>query len=310
MGRKDRGYKRRWRNLLLNARYQLSFTTLLVGLAALLMGALGWWVKDKAFVATDVAANSVIELQCPEMPEVVARTLHPMPKAAAAPGSAANQNDQIPDQEPPVKDADDGDPIDPDELDSEEIDPDDPLLDAGAEDRPRPRVIIDESTIEQIAPVVDPATMTGPTLENIDCRIGQSFKIQPLWSRYRLIIYVLFGTTIFLVFALAFYGIKMTHKVAGPLYKVGLYLDKLAKGKYDTVWNLRKGDQLTEFYEHFKAAHAGLSEMQVDDIELIEKVCEALAEVDDKSPELEKARAELAELLESKRDNYQVGGKS
>ena len=40
----DRSYKRSWKNLLLNKRYQLRFTLFMVGLSALLMVGLGIWV--------------------------------------------------------------------------------------------------------------------------------------------------------------------------------------------------------------------------------------------------------------------------
>ena len=275
MGRTDRTYKRRWRNLLLNVRYQLSFTTLLVGVTAVLMLALGLWLKDKAYIATNVSATRVIALECPEMPDLVQAALYPMP-------DAASQNDPIPDE----------------------------VVDAGAGERPAPRVIIEESSIEEVTPAINAETMTGPTLANIVCRLNQSYKIQPLWARYRLFLYLLFGVTFVLVIGLAFYGIKMTHKVAGPLHKVGLYLDKLAAGTYDTVYNLRRGDQLGAFYEHFKGAHAGLSEMQAEDIEVLESAIEALSAVPkatiDASPELKAAIAELEALLESKREGYKV----
>ena len=58
----------------------------------------------------------------------------------------------------------------------------------------------------------------------------------------------------------------MTHKVAGPLFKVSLYLNKMRDGRLDKVWNLRKGDQLVDFYEHFKSAHAGIVTLQQGDI--------------------------------------------
>ena len=58
------------------------------------------------------------------------------------------------------------------------------------------------------------------------------------------IVYALLATGALLVFGLTLYGIKMTHRVAGPLHKVTLYLDKLRDGTYDAVHNLRKGDQL------------------------------------------------------------------
>ena len=69
-----------------------------------------------------------------------------------------------------------------------------------------------------------------------------------------------------LAFGLAIYGIKMTHKVAGPLFKISLYLAKMKEGRFDKVYNLRKGDQLVEFYDHFKAAHAGVVKLEQDDI--------------------------------------------
>jgi hypothetical protein len=81
------------------------------------------------------------------------------------------------------------------------------------------------------------------------------------------IFWVLLGTGVLLMLALAVYGIKMTHKVAGPLFKVTLYLAKMRDGRYDKVWNLRKGDQLMDFYEHFKSAHAGVVTMEKEDIE-------------------------------------------
>jgi hypothetical protein len=67
----------------------------------------------------------------------------------------------------------------------------------------------------------------------------------------------------------------MTHKVAGPLHKVSLYLAKMRDGRYDKVWNLRKGDQLVDFYEHFKGAHAGVVSIEKDDIAHIKTVIAA-----------------------------------
>ena len=46
---------------------------------------------------------------------------------------------------------------------------------------------------------------------------------------------VLLTTGLLLLVGLAFYGIKMTHKVAGPLFKVTLYLAKMRDGRLDKV---------------------------------------------------------------------------
>jgi hypothetical protein len=78
-----------------------------------------------------------------------------------------------------------------------------------------------------------------------------------------------------LMLGLGLYGIKMTHKVAGPLFKVSLYFAKMRDGRLDKVYNLRKGDQLVDFYEHFKHAHAGIVTMEKDDIERIKATIKA-----------------------------------
>ena len=107
------------------------------------------------------------------------------------------------------------------------------------------------------------------------CELRLAGKIDDLERGRALILWVLIATGLLLVLGLAVYGIKMTHKVAGPLFKVSLYLAKMKDGRFDKVWNLRKGDQLVEFYEHFKTAHAGVVQMQKDDIEKIKQVIAA-----------------------------------
>jgi len=107
------------------------------------------------------------------------------------------------------------------------------------------------------------------------CEMRQAGSIEALERGRLRILYVLVGTGILLMIGLAMYGIKMTHKVAGPLFKVSLYLAKMREGRLDKVWNLRKGDQLVDFYEHFKRAHAGVVQMEKDDIDRIKATIEA-----------------------------------
>jgi hypothetical protein len=53
------GYKRSWKNLLINKRYQLRFTLFMVGLSTVLMLGLGIWVMKVANETTEVSATSV-----------------------------------------------------------------------------------------------------------------------------------------------------------------------------------------------------------------------------------------------------------
>ena len=64
----DRSYKRSWKNLLINKRYQLRFTLFMVGLAALLMLGLGIWVMRVANETTTVSMASVRGEACPKVP--------------------------------------------------------------------------------------------------------------------------------------------------------------------------------------------------------------------------------------------------
>jgi hypothetical protein len=193
-----RAYKRSWKNLLINARYQLRFTLFMVLVCAVLMTFLGFWVMKRAHRATEVSIANVQG---------------------------------------------------------------------------------------------NPDVFPEPDKE-----------IHHLRSRENLVGWILGGTGLLICVGLFVYGIKMTHKVAGPLFKVTSYFDKVKAGKYDTVYNLRKGDQLIEFYEHFKECHAALKKKEVDDVERLREVVKAAdaENLGSKSPELAAKLDELKALLKQK----------
>ena len=86
------------------------------------------------------------------------------------------------------------------------------------------------------------------------------------------------GLIIFAVVLIVFllgYGIVLTHKVAGPLYKIGTYLDRIRDGKLYPVMALRKGDQLHHFFEQFKDTHDALHLQTETDITLLDRMIAA-----------------------------------
>jgi hypothetical protein len=93
-------------------------------------------------------------------------------------------------------------------------------------------------------------------------------------DRMLMLTLIAFGFVLSLV--LAGYGIVLTHKVAGPLFKITNHLDKIRDGKLGVVYNLRKGDQLVDFFEHFKGAHDALRERATEDIALLDKAIAAV----------------------------------
>ena len=249
----DRGYKRSWKNLLINKRYQLRFTLFMVGLSALLMVGLGAWVMWVANETTAVSMTSVRGDACPRLP-------------SAAPAGAASADEEAP---PPT----------PMKLDDGSGSAGSAAPTAGAapagtptgEEEPRHVTVqIDESSMTLTATL--PPDFADRVVAHWTCELRQVATFDRLERGRLRILWAMIATGVLLVFGLAAYGIKMTHRVAGPLFKVSLYLTKMREGRFDKVYNLRKGDQLVEFYDHFKLAHGGIVAMQQDDIAQLAQV--------------------------------------
>ena len=285
-------YKRKWRNLLLNKSYQLRFTLFMVGLSAVLMAGLGFWVMRVADETTEVSKASVMGTPCPAIPEVAVppadATTTPPPAvpmnldAPAPAGSAAGSASGT-----AAGSAGDAEGAE----DAEELD---------EEGRPRRKIVVslDPMELPQVpkAPLV-PADYATTVVKHWTCRLKIDAAKRNLERGRDRILWVLVGTGLLLVLGLAAYGIKMTHKVAGPLFKVSLYLKKMRDGRFDKVYNLRKGDQLMDFYEHFRHAHEGVVKMQQADIARVRAV---IAAAEAAGAGDEPAVRELRELLARK----------
>jgi hypothetical protein len=343
MARANQGYKRSWKNLLLNKRYQLRFTLFMVGVSAILMSGLGIWVMKEANEATTVAMARVRGEACPKVPEVIdlAGTVEQAPvpmniddePADEASPDGATDDGAAEDDTPAGSDADDASDVRPtpskvdpahvaahnaqtdllavkalwctdaeckpetaqpllvkvkncDEYVKAKLESADavdalrkvtipvvkceggePYSVAEAEPEHRATVQLEETSMT-ITPTL-PTDFADRIVAHHTCEMRQQGSIANLERGRKRILWVLIGTGLLLMIGLALYGIKMTHKVAGPLFKVSLYFAKMRDGRLDKVYNLRKGDQLVDFYDHFKHAHAGVVNMEKDDIEHI-----------------------------------------
>ena len=63
--------------------------------------------------------------------------------------------------------------------------------------------------------------------------------------------YALVGGLAAMVFLIGVLGIYITHKVAGPIYKIKRLLRQVAAGKLSFEGKLRKGDELQDVFEAF-----------------------------------------------------------
>jgi hypothetical protein len=93
-------------------------------------------------------------------------------------------------------------------------------------------------------------------------------------DRKMLILLAAFGLLLCVVLTL--YGIIITHKVAGPLFKISGYLQNMRDGRLGTVQKLRKGDQLHDFYETFRGMHKAVRWRTEQEIDLLARAIAAL----------------------------------
>jgi len=288
----SRAYKRSWRNLLINKQVQLRFTLFMVGLSALLMALLGVWVKRVADNTTEVGLARVRGEICPPLPPAQEEANAPPAREdGAGAESAASATSAAAADEPhpsvPTEVGEVGEPA---------------TGEVGG--RARGRVQLEESSMT-LTPA-GPQELRARVLAHWECELRQKGLISDLTSRRRNIVWVLFASGLFLCAGLAIFGIKMTHRVAGPLHKITQYFGKMQQGRYGQVYPLRKGDELLEFYEHFKAAHDGVRKAEEADLTKIRAVL-AAAKGQKLDPELEKKLQALAEAADRKERSLQQG---
>lgn len=95
---------------------------------------------------------------------------------------------------------------------------------------------------------------------------------------HSIMLWTLTGALTLLVVAIGMAGIFVTHKVAGPIFKMKRHLGEVAEGKYQVPWSLRKGDELVEFFEAFRTMVVALRADREKQIERLDDVLVALGD--------------------------------
>jgi len=72
----------------------------------------------------------------------------------------------------------------------------------------------------------------------------------------------------------------VTHKVAGPVFKMKKLLRELAKSNFRVDARLRKGDELQHFFDAFNETVAELRQRQQDEIDQVESVLQLLRDAE------------------------------
>jgi hypothetical protein len=101
--------------------------------------------------------------------------------------------------------------------------------------------------------------------------------------------------------ALGLFGLVFTHRVAGPVHVMNLYVEALAAGHYPRLRPLRKYDELKKFFDRFSHAVERIREREADEAQALNRalsVFQPLATTD----EARAAIQELTELYSRKRE--------
>jgi nitrogen fixation/metabolism regulation signal transduction histidine kinase len=104
-----------------------------------------------------------------------------------------------------------------------------------------------------------------------------------------------------LVVGIGFAGIVVTHRVAGPIFKMKKQLKDVAEGHLTIPGRLRKGDELVDFFDAFIHMVQSLRARQENEIALLDKsIAKLKGKADDSDMEgLLAVRAEMQSALES-----------
>ena len=123
----------------------------------------------------------------------------------------------------------------------------------------------------------------------------------------RVVLWGIIGFGVVLILSISAVGILITHKVAGPLYKISSYFGRVRENKLGQVpAKLRKGDELQDFYVGFREMHQSLRARTEDDLRVLASTMASLeTSPEPRSPSLQRALDELRDLRKRKEDSLE-----
>lgn len=137
------------------------------------------------------------------------------------------------------------------------------------------------------------------SLDDADARaVGRDLAQQ---DHRRLAVLVGFGLIVAMV--LGGYGIVFTHKVAGPLFKVQRYLREMKEGRLPDIHDLRRGDQLREFWTCFRETYAALRDQAATEAA---SLTEAIVLLEDGATSGQPQGQQALDILRTLRDRKQA----
>ena len=106
---------------------------------------------------------------------------------------------------------------------------------------------------------------------------------------------------------LSLYLLVLTHKVAGPLFKISRYFSQMESGVLGRITPLRKRDMLKDFYQQFSESHESLRSRFSTDNQVIKDVLSEARKSVSNPDTAPSATKELLEEANTHALNRQVG---
>src|SRR5262245_1564500 len=124
----------------------------------------------------------------------------------------------------------------------------------------------------------------------------------------RTVLLGIIGFGVILVLSISGVGILLTHKVAGPLYKISSFFGRIRDNRLGPApAKLRKGDELQDFYSSFREMHQAVRGRVEDDVRVLEGALTAIdATPEGKSANVQRAIEELRQLCRRKEDSLEA----
>jgi hypothetical protein len=123
----------------------------------------------------------------------------------------------------------------------------------------------------------------------------------------RWVLWGIIGFGIVLVISISAVGILITHKVAGPLFKIAAFFGRVRENRLGEVpTRLRKGDELQDFYGAFREMHMALRANVQEDVTVLGNAVAALETSGaDGQKALQKSLEDLRLLLQRKENSLE-----
>jgi hypothetical protein len=97
------------------------------------------------------------------------------------------------------------------------------------------------------------------------------------------------GIALLLAAALGLLGVVITHRVAGPVFVMGHYLQVLSQGRFPRMRTLRRSDELRAFFRVFIEAVEAMKRREAQHVAVLEDALERMRPLAARAPELQGA---------------------